>query len=123
VSSDQNVSCVGILYFSKRPLNCAIHNIIFSCLSVQLMYQNYLFFSTDEDSNGEIDKEELKHCFHKLAVSFTEEEITDLFEACDMNEDMGMKFNEFIVFLCLVYLLNEPAVSEAVSFITRTVTI
>jgi calcium-binding protein CML len=86
------------------------------------MYLNYLLFSTDEDSNGEIDKEELKHCFHKLGVSFTDEKITDLFEACDMNEDMGMKFNEFIVFLCLVYLLNEPTVSEAVSFITHTVT-
>uniref|UniRef100_A0A0A8YMD4 Pco145926 n=1 Tax=Arundo donax TaxID=35708 RepID=A0A0A8YMD4_ARUDO len=72
-----------------------------------------IFEQFDEDSNGEIDKEELKHCFQKLEISFTEEEITDLFEACDMNEDMGMKFNEFIVFLCLVYLLNEPAVSEA----------
>ncbi|WVZ79430.1 hypothetical protein U9M48_027010 [Paspalum notatum var. saurae] len=78
-----------------------------------------IFEQFDEDSNGEIDKEELKHCFHKLEISFTEEEIYDLFEACDINEDMGMKFNEFIVFLCLVYLLNEPAVSEAVSFIIR----
>ncbi|TVU08141.1 hypothetical protein EJB05_41530 [Eragrostis curvula] len=72
-----------------------------------------IFEQFDEDSNGEIDKEELKRCFHKLEISFTEEEITDLFEACDINEDMSMKFNEFIVFLCLVYLLNEPAVSEA----------
>nr|ACR34117.1 unknown [Zea mays] len=71
------------------------------------------------DSNGEIDKEELKHCFQKLEISFTEEEICDLFEACDINEDMGMKFNEFIVFLCLVYLLNEAAVLEAVSFISH----
>jgi hypothetical protein len=67
--------------------------------------------SLDEDSNGEVDKEELKHCFQKLEISFTEEELTDVFEACDINEDMGMKFNEFIVFLCLVYLLNKPAVS------------
>jgi hypothetical protein len=78
--------------------------------------KNNLFCSSDEDSNGEIDKQELKHCFQKLEISFTEEEINDLFEACDINEDMGMKFNEFIVFLCLIYLLNEPAVSEAVSF-------
>ncbi|VAI44871.1 unnamed protein product [Triticum turgidum subsp. durum] len=70
-----------------------------------------------EDSNGEIDQLELKHCFQKLDVSFTDEEIKDLFEACDIYEHMGMKFNEFIVFLCLVYLLNDPAVSEAVSFI------
>uniref|UniRef100_A0A453SF45 EF-hand domain-containing protein n=2 Tax=Aegilops tauschii subsp. strangulata TaxID=200361 RepID=A0A453SF45_AEGTS len=72
-----------------------------------------IFEQFDEDSNGEIDKEELKNCFHKLEISFTEEEISDLFEACDINEDMGMKYNEFIVFLCLVYLLNDPAASEA----------
>ncbi|GJN38801.1 hypothetical protein PR202_gb27876 [Eleusine coracana subsp. coracana] len=66
--------------------------------------QGGVLMDQNEDSNGEIDKEELKHCFQKLEISFTEEEITDLFEACDINEDMGMKFNEFIVFLCLVYL-------------------
>ncbi|VAI78100.1 unnamed protein product [Triticum turgidum subsp. durum] len=70
-----------------------------------------IFEQFDEDSNGEIDKEELKHCFQKLEISFTEE-IGDLFEACDINEDMGMKYNEFIVFLCLVYLLNDPTASE-----------
>ncbi|KAJ6808118.1 putative calcium-binding protein CML21 [Iris pallida] len=69
-----------------------------------------IFEQFDEDSNGTIDPQELKHCFHKLEVSFTEEEINDLFEACDINEDMGMKFNEFIVLLCLVYLLKEPSV-------------
>ncbi|KQJ93881.1 hypothetical protein BRADI_3g07230v3 [Brachypodium distachyon] len=72
-----------------------------------------IFQQFDEDSNGEIDQEELKHCFQKLDISFTDEEIKDLFEACDIYEHMGMKFNEFIVFLCLVYLLNDPAVSEA----------
>ncbi|XP_042488866.1 probable calcium-binding protein CML21 [Macadamia integrifolia] len=70
----------------------------------------------DTDSNGTIDPEELKHCFHKLEISFTEEEISDLFEACDVNENMGMKFNEFIVLLCLVYLLKEdPAALHAKS--------
>lgn len=64
------------------------------------------FFFTDEDSNGAIDQEEMKKCFHKLEISFSDEEINDLFKACDINEDMGMKFNEFIVLLCLVYLLN-----------------
>ena len=66
-----------------------------------------LLFLTDEDSNGAIDQEEMKKCFHKLGISFTEEEISDLFTACDMNEDMGIKFNEFIVLLCLVYLLRD----------------
>lgn len=69
----------------------------------------------DEDSNGEIDQLELKRCFQNLGIESTDEEIKDLFEACDIYEHMGMKFNEFIVFLCLVYLLNDPAVSEAVS--------
>uniref|UniRef100_A0A0D3F214 EF-hand domain-containing protein n=1 Tax=Oryza barthii TaxID=65489 RepID=A0A0D3F214_9ORYZ len=72
-----------------------------------------IFQQFDEDSNGEIDQQELKHCFQKLDISFTDEEIKDLFQACDIYENMGMKFNEFIVFLCLVYLLNDPLVSEA----------
>ncbi|KAJ0965236.1 hypothetical protein J5N97_026374 [Dioscorea zingiberensis] len=66
-----------------------------------------IFQQFDEDSNGAIDQEELKHCFLKLEISFTEEEIGELFDACDINKDMGMKFNEFIVLLCLVYLLKE----------------
>lgn len=75
-----------------------------------------MLFSTDEDSNGTIDHEELKKCFHKLEIKFTEEEINDLFEACDINKDMGMKFNEFTVLLCLVYLLkDDPTALRAVS--------
>lgn len=74
------------------------------------------FEQFDEDKNGAIDHEELKHCFHKLEISFTDEEINDLFEACDINEDMGMKFNEFIVLLCLVYLLkDDPTALQAKS--------
>ncbi|XVF70977.1 hypothetical protein PTKIN_Ptkin11bG0205500 [Pterospermum kingtungense] len=68
-----------------------------------------IFEQFDEDSNGAIDHGELKKCFHKLEVSFTEEEINDLFKACDINEDMGIKFNEFVVLLCLVYLLKANA--------------
>ncbi|KAB1215000.1 putative calcium-binding protein CML21 [Morella rubra] len=74
------------------------------------------FEQFDEDSNGSIDHEELKKCFLKLEIQFTEEEIKDLFEACDINEDMGMKFNEFIVLLCLVYLLkDDPTVLHSKS--------
>ncbi|KAL1370506.1 probable calcium-binding protein CML21 [Arachis hypogaea] len=69
-----------------------------------------IFEQFDEDSNGVIDREELKKSFSKLEISFTEEELNDLFEACDINEDMGMEFNEFTVLLCLVYLLaDDPA--------------
>ena len=76
---------------------------------------SFCFFS-DEDSNGSIDKEELRKCLHKLETAFTDEEIYGLFETCDINENMGMKFNEFIVLLCLVYLLkDDPATPQAVS--------
>ncbi|GKV36467.1 hypothetical protein SLE2022_020420 [Rubroshorea leprosula] len=72
-----------------------------------------IFQQFDEDSNGAIDQQELKQCFHKLEISSTEEEINDLFQACDINEDMGIKFNEFIVLLCLVYLLkDDPAAPQ-----------
>lgn len=87
-----------------------------------LSLPTFIFFSpfVDEDSNGTIDHEELKHCFQKLEISFTEEEISDLFLACDIDDNMGMKFNEFIVLLCLVYLLKEPAAEQAVSLIQFT---
>ena len=68
----------------------------------------YVFW-TDEDSNGSIDHTELKNCFRKLEISFEEDEINDLFEACDINEDMGITFTEFIVLLCLVYLLKDDS--------------
>ncbi|GFP99123.1 probable calcium-binding protein cml21 [Phtheirospermum japonicum] len=70
------------------------------------------FEEFDEDGNGVIDPQELKHCFCKLELNFTDEEINDLFEACDINEDMRMKFNEFIVLLCLVYLLEEDQTNQ-----------
>ncbi|CAL5341532.1 unnamed protein product [Camellia sinensis] len=66
-----------------------------------------IFEQFDEDANGTIDPEELKRCFLKLEINLPEEEINDLFEACDIYENLGMKFNEFIVLLCLVYLLKE----------------
>lgn len=72
-----------------------------------------IFEQFDEDKNGEIDQGELNRCFQRLEISIPEEDIKDLFEACDLHEHMGMKFNEFIVLLCLVYLLNEPAAKEA----------
>ncbi|KAI0503972.1 hypothetical protein KFK09_014919 [Dendrobium nobile] len=74
-----------------------------------------IFEQFDEDSNGAIDPDELRRCFHKLQVDFTEEEINDFFKACDIDENMAIKFNEFIVLLCLVYLLKEPTTSQAKS--------
>lgn len=64
------------------------------------------FHEFDEDGNGSIDQQELRHCFSKLEINFTDEEINDLFEACDINKDMKITFNEFIVLICLVFLLK-----------------
>ena len=89
------------------------HQTFFLCVLTNVILLFCIY--ADEDSNGEIDQLELKHCFQNLGIESTDEEIKDLFQACDIYEHMGMKFNEFIVFLCLVYLLNDPAVSEAVS--------
>ncbi|KGN56046.1 probable calcium-binding protein CML21 [Cucumis sativus] len=66
-----------------------------------------IFQQFDEDLNGIIDRRELKKCFDGLEILLTEEEIDDLFDACDISTAMGMKFNEFIVLLCLVYLLKD----------------
>ncbi|XP_047259178.1 probable calcium-binding protein CML21, partial [Capsicum annuum] len=70
----------------------------------------------DEDSNGAIDPQELKHAFSKKEINFTDEESNSLFQPCDINEDMGIKFSEFIVLLCLVYLLkDDPSALHTVS--------
>ncbi|CAI9771173.1 unnamed protein product [Fraxinus pennsylvanica] len=66
-----------------------------------------VFEKFDEDSNGTIDHEELKKCLQKLQFRVREEEIDDLFYYCDMNENEGIQFNEFIVLLCLIYLLKD----------------
>ncbi|XP_042059342.1 probable calcium-binding protein CML21 [Salvia splendens] len=70
------------------------------------------FEEFDEDGNGSIDPQELKNCFHKLEINFTDEEIDGLFEECDINDDMTITFNEFIVLLCLVNLLQKDPAAE-----------
>ncbi|XP_057957916.1 probable calcium-binding protein CML22 isoform X2 [Malania oleifera] len=74
-----------------------------------------VFEQYDEDSNGTIDCEELKKCLHKLQLHLTEKDIDDLFHSCDMDESEGIQFNEFIVLLCLIYLLVEPSSSHSTS--------
>lgn len=67
---------------------------------------------TDADSNGTIDHKELKNCFQKLNLQLKEEEIDDLFGYCDMDGIDGIQLNEFIIILCLVYLLLDPSTSS-----------
>ncbi|XP_059651711.1 probable calcium-binding protein CML22 isoform X2 [Cornus florida] len=70
-----------------------------------------MFERYDEDSNGTIDREELKKCLQKLQLCPTEKEIDDLFHSCDIDGSEGIQFNEFIVLLCLIYLLIDPSTS------------
>lgn len=70
-----------------------------------------VFEQYDEDSNGAIDRDELKRCLEKLQLQLPEEEVEDLFHSCDIDRSEGIQFNEFIVLLCLIYLLMKPATS------------
>ncbi|KAI3878554.1 hypothetical protein MKX03_006023 [Papaver bracteatum] len=71
-----------------------------------------VFDQYDEDSNGTIDHEELKHCLNKLQLHLTEREIEDLFQACDVDGIEGIQLNEFVVLLCLIYLLMDSSESS-----------
>ncbi|KAK6929596.1 hypothetical protein RJ641_003690 [Dillenia turbinata] len=72
-------------------------------------YKDGLRKIRNEDSNGDIDFDEFNKCLHKLQVHLTDKEMKDLSDSCDINNSHGIQFNEFIVLLCLVYLLMEPS--------------
>ncbi|XP_021911342.1 probable calcium-binding protein CML22, partial [Carica papaya] len=72
----------------------------------------YVFDQYDEDGNEIIDREELKKCLEKLQLHLTEEEVEVLFDSCDFDGNQGIQFNEFIVLLCLIYLLLKPSSSS-----------
>ncbi|KAK8626362.1 hypothetical protein V6N13_134011 [Hibiscus sabdariffa] len=101
VEAMQRRACKGT---SIKSFNSII--LKFPKIDASLRNCKSIFEQFDEDLNGAIDHQELKKCLHKLGVCFTEEEIDDLFKACDIDEDMGIKFNEFVVLLCLVHLLR-----------------
>lgn len=71
-----------------------------------------VFQQSDADSNGTIDHKELKNCFEKLNLQLKEEEIDDLFGCCDMDGTHGIQLNDFIIILCLAYLLLDPSTSS-----------
>lgn len=71
--------------------------------------------TADEDSNGTIDNEELRNCLNKLQVQMSEEEIDNIHRYCDIDNRKGIQFPEFVVFLCLMYLLFGSDVTYRVS--------
>lgn len=62
----------------------------------------------DEDSNGTMDHEELKKCLRMLQIQLPEKDIDRLYHYCDMDENKGIQYHEFIVLLCFAYLLAGP---------------
>ncbi|RWR87207.1 EF-hand domain-containing protein [Cinnamomum micranthum f. kanehirae] len=68
-----------------------------------------VFEQYDEDSNGTIDRGELKKCLQKLRPHLTDKDIDDLYHSCDIDGHEGIQFTEFVVLLCLTYLLGKPA--------------
>ncbi|KAL6607847.1 hypothetical protein ACP70R_040910 [Stipagrostis hirtigluma subsp. patula] len=74
-----------------------------------------VFDQYDEDSNGTIDNEELRSCMNKLQIQMSEKEIDHVHRYCDIDSRNGIQFQEFVVLLCLMYLLFGPDVTRRVS--------
>ena len=77
---------------------------------------NYIYFCSvaDEDSDGTIDNEELQSFLSKLQVQMSEKEMDNLHHYCDIDSRNGIQFQEFVVLLCLMYLLFGPDVTRRV---------
>lgn len=74
-----------------------------------------VFDHYDADSNGTIDNEELRSCLSKLEVQMSEKEADDVHRYCDVDSRKGIQFQEFVVLICLMYLLFGPNVTRRVS--------
>ncbi|PKI57573.1 probable calcium-binding protein CML22 [Punica granatum] len=72
-----------------------------------------VFEQFDEDSNGTIDRQELRKCLEKLQLQMTDKDVDDLFHSCDMDGTEGIQFKEYIVLLCLIHLLKDPSPSAS----------
>ncbi|XP_006654041.1 probable calcium-binding protein CML22 [Oryza brachyantha] len=74
-----------------------------------------VFDQYDEDSNGTIDNDELRNCLNELHVQLSEEEVDNIHRYCDIDNRKGIQFQEFAVFLCLMYLLFGSDVTRRIS--------
>uniref|UniRef100_A0A0E0KYG0 EF-hand domain-containing protein n=1 Tax=Oryza punctata TaxID=4537 RepID=A0A0E0KYG0_ORYPU len=83
--------------------------------NIRDVFDQYVSETADDDSNGTIDNEELRNCLNKLQVQMSEEEIDNIHRYCDIDNRKGIQFPEFVVFLCLMYLLFGSDVTYRVS--------
>ncbi|CAL9122348.1 unnamed protein product [Musa textilis] len=96
--------------FSNQKTFRSINSIIMRFPHFKEGLQNIknIFEKYDEDSNGTMDHEELKKCLRMLRIQLTEKDIDRLYHYCDMDENKGIQYHEFIVLLCFAYLLAGP---------------
>ena len=74
----------------------------------------FFFPVADEDSDGTIGNDELRSCLGKLQVQMSDKEADDVHRYCDIDRRDGIQFQEFVVLLCLMYLLFGPDVTRRV---------
>ncbi|KAJ4795088.1 Calcium ion binding protein [Rhynchospora pubera] len=72
----------------------------------------HLFNQYDEDANGTIDHQAMKKCFEKMQIQLSDKDMHSLYRYCDVDGNKGIQYPEFIVLLCLAYLLTTSAVSS-----------
>ena len=66
-----------------------------ACQAVADRELEALFYSFDDDSNGEIDREELEKALGSLDYAMTTSEITDLFQEIDVDRNGSISLQEF----------------------------
>ncbi|KAL9687521.1 hypothetical protein QQ045_031924 [Rhodiola kirilowii] len=68
-----------------------------------------LFDQFDKDSDGTIGREDVERFLRTLSLNLNKDQVDELFDSCDMDKSQSIQFNEFIVLLCLAYILKaEP---------------
>ncbi|KAL9232769.1 hypothetical protein vseg_007839 [Gypsophila vaccaria] len=96
---------------SFRTINSIIMK--FPRLREQIQNLRDVFLQYDEDHNGFLDQEELQKCLKDLPSNLTTKDFDDIFNSCDVDGNGLIQFHEFIVFLCLIYLLARPSSSHS----------
>ncbi|RZR92574.1 hypothetical protein BHM03_00020886 [Ensete ventricosum] len=96
--------------FSNQNTFRSVNSIIMRFPHFKKGLQNIknIFEKYDEDSNGTLDPVELKKCLRMLQIQLSEKDIDRLYHYCDMDENKGIQYHEFIVLLCFAYLLAGP---------------
>ncbi|KAK9671469.1 hypothetical protein RND81_12G032100 [Saponaria officinalis] len=96
---------------SFRTINSII--LKFPQLREQIQNLRDVFLQYDEDHNGFLDRDELRKCLNNLQSNLTTKDFDDVFHSCDVDGNGLIQFHEFIVFLCLIFLLSRPSSSSS----------